>query len=397
MSPLWTVCWKEVREMARDKRVVYSAILGPVILIFLFLFLFGFLKETVTKPKSQTLHVVSGRSDNLFVEALRKSGTLDIREVDSVEEGRKLLSAGKAKVVLLPPEDFDAELAAGQTVTVEALFDPDQQASEIVLAMLEKTVSAASREAAGRILETQGLPKELADPIRLERKPIKVEKEEFGSFLAGLLPYLIVIWAFYGGFSVASDLVAGEKERSTLETLLISPVARNHLVGGKFVALWILCFVSSIVSVLAVVLAAITPIPLVQSMFPQGIPLSPLSVVAIVTVQVPLAAAFAGVLLAVSVFARNMREAQSYLSLLSFVVLMPALFSQFIGYTSFAKALWVSLVPILNSATVLREGMLGNFSLVPYLLTMGVNVALAAASLIACTTMFRKERIVWRV
>lgn len=102
-------------------------------------------------------------------------------------------------------------------------------------------------------------------------------------------------------------------------------------------------------------------------------------------------------LLAVSVFARNMREAQSYLSLLSFVVLMPALFSQFIGYTSFAKALWVSLVPILNSATVLREGMLGNFSLVPYLLTMGVNVALAAASLIACTTMFRKERIVWRV
>lgn len=88
--------------MARDKRVVYSAILGPVILIFLFLFLFGFLKETVTKPKSQTLHVVSGRSDNLFVEALRKSGTLDIREVDSVEEGRKLLSAGKAKVVLLP-------------------------------------------------------------------------------------------------------------------------------------------------------------------------------------------------------------------------------------------------------------------------------------------------------
>lgn len=383
--------------MARDKRVVYSAILGPVILILLFLFLFGFLKETVTKPKSQTLHVVAGRSDNLFVEALRKSETLDIRDVDSVEEGRKLLSAGKAKVVLLPPEDFDAELAAGQTVTVEALFDPDQQASEIVLAMLEKTVSAASREAAGRILETQGLPKELADPIRLERKPIKVEKEEFGSFLAGLLPYLIVIWAFYGGFSVASDLVAGEKERSTLETLLISPVARNHLVGGKFAALWILCFVSSIVSVLAVVLAAITPIPLVQSMFPQGIPLSPLSVVAIVTVQVPLAAAFAGVLLAVSVFARNMREAQSYLSLLSFVVLMPALFSQFIGYTSFAKALWVSLVPILNSATVLREGMLGNFSLVPYLLTMGVNVALAAASLIACTTMFRKERIVWRV
>ena len=75
--------------------------------------------------------------------------------------------------------------------------------------------------------------RELAEPFQLEKKELKKEKGMAGSMIVGLLPYLIVIWAFYGGMAAATDSVAGEKERNTLETLLISPRMYRELIKPR--------------------------------------------------------------------------------------------------------------------------------------------------------------------
>jgi len=387
---------KEIREMLRDKRVVQSALVGPVFLVIMFVFLFGFLQSTLKERKGQKIHVVKTKTEPSFIAALRKQGA-KIVPVDSVEKGESMVKTGDAKIVLAIPEDYDATVASGRQAKISAIFDQDQPASEIGLADVARVAAASNKASVEKLLVSRDLPKDLAEPILVERKPVQRKEGGMGGFLAGLMPYLIVIWAFYGGFSQASDMVAGEKERSTLETLLISPVSRLKIAMGKFWGLTVLCLTSSLSSLIAVLLAGSLPIPLLKGLFPTGVHVNVVGVASILAVIVPLSAMFAGLLLAISTVARNIRECQGYLTLVSFIVLMPAIFSQFIGYTDFAKAAWVSWVPILNSAMVLRSAMLGNFEAMPFITTLLVNVVLAAIALRAVVVMFGRENVLWRI
>lgn len=396
MNQALHVFLKEIREMLRDKRAVQSAVIGPVFLVLVFVFMFGFLISSLKKTEGQKIHVVKVTPEPSLVAALKKE-KVRIIEVDSAEKAREMVKAGTAKVVLDFPADFDKRLSQAEPATVGAIFDKDQESSKIALGLVKSQVGELNKGMVSALLQSKGIQGAMAEPINVKENPVKREEGGLGGFLAGLMPYLIVIWAFYGGFSLAADMVAGEKERSTLETLLISPVARSRIALGKFGALGLLCFVSSVSSLIAVVVAGSLRLPMLKELFPTGIQISFVGAFSILMVILPLSAMFAGLLLAISTKARNMRECQSYLTMVSFVVLMPAIFSQFIGFTDFAKAAWVNLVPILNSASVLRSAMLGNFEPQAFFVTLGVNVLLAVLSLRVAVALFGKENVLWRI
>ncbi|MBI5705771.1 MAG: ABC transporter permease [Armatimonadetes bacterium] len=397
MNPSFHVFLKEGREMLRDKRVVQSALFGPVFLVIMFVMLFGFLQSTVGKKEGQKIHFVKVSPEPSLLKDLREQSKANLIEVASAKAGEEMVRKGDAKVVLVFPADFDAAIARGELARFKAIFDKEQPSSQIALAKVQERALAQGKIITASALAKHNLPVALANPILIDPQPVERKGGGMGGFLAGMMPYLIVIWAFYGGFSQASDLVAGEKERSTLETLFISPVSRLKIALGKFYSLTTLCFVSSVSSLVAVIVTASLPMAMTKKLFENGVQLTALGVFSILTVIIPLSMMFAGILLAVSAYARNTREAQSHLTLVSFIVLMPAIFSQVIGYTDFAKALWVSFVPILNSASVLRSAMLGNFELVPFLVTLGVNLVLAAIALRLVVMMFGKERVLWRI
>jgi sodium transport system permease protein len=215
--------------------------------------------------------------------------------------------------------------------------------------------------------------------------------------LVGFLPYLIVIWAFYGGMSVASDLIAGEKEKNTLETLLISPVRRTDIVLGKFLALSVVCLLSSLSSLVGLVLLAVVRPPGSDMMFETGLGVTPLAALLILALMVPMVAFFASLLVGVSSFAKNSRESQTYLTQISFIVILPAIFSQFIGFTDFASARWVNYVPILNTANNIRMALLGKADYVGIAITVGVSLVLALIALWGTVKLFNREEVLVRV
>lgn len=96
---------------------------------------------------------------------------------------------------------------------INAYFDPKQQRAQIALALVGRTISEASDGKLKSFLASNNLPEAASKPIQLKEKPVKVGEAGAGEFIVGLLPYLIVIWAFYGGFALATDLVAGERKR----------------------------------------------------------------------------------------------------------------------------------------------------------------------------------------
>lgn len=218
-----------------------------------------------------------------------------------------------------------------------------------------------------------------------------------GSMIVGMLPYFIVIWAFFGGFSVAGDLVAGEKERGTLETLLITPALRGQIALGKFLALSLVSLLSALTSLVGVLVVGTLRLPMTAELFPKGqiVPLP--SIVVIFAILIPLVALFASVLLAVSSRSRNMREAQTKLTSVSMIVTMPAIFSQFIGFTDMGKAAWVQFTPILNSSVAIRSALLGKNDWGFHLSTITVSLVLALLAFRFAVKAFDREEVLSRI
>ena len=398
MNAAYHVFRKETREMFRDKRVINGAFVMPIFLIALMMMLFGFLEGAVKGSKAPKIVVVDTavarrETPELFPDA-------KVLWVADRKAGEKMLGDGKAQVVLEYAPDFEEKLADGGA-QIDAVYDENETLSQIALGQMSAKVMVKNRERLQGVLKESGLPVTKSDSVLLVPATLGGKESKGPNPLVQLLPYLIVIWAFYGGFSTVSDMVAGEKERGTLETLLISPAHRNQIVLGKFFALALVCLISSMMSVVGLVLVRLLHLPGTATMVEHMGSIGPVQFLAIFIVLVTLVLFFSGLLLAISAAARNMREAQTYLTLVSFVVLMPAMFSQFIGFTDFGKELWIKFVPILDAAMCIREALqLKPNEHINWLgigITCAVSLVLAAAMLQIVTKLFNRDQILTRV
>ncbi len=388
-SPIIVVLKKELLELSRDKRVRTSAIFGPTFLILILLFIFGSVIGSLGKPQGQKVHVV--KTNSLILEALKKA-KFNVITVATLEEGQKLISSGDARVVL------DIHEPQNGQIVIDGYLDPKQQTGEIATSMVQGLFSEASKQGLKKFLRMNNMPETVAEPIKFNRHEIQVgAKGGAGEMIVGLLPYLIVIWAFYGGMSVATEMAAGEKEKNTLETLLITPVPRTKVVIGKWLALSTVCFLSSASSLVGLAIYALARPPGSDQLFKNGLGLTTVSAGIILLLLIPLVGFFASLLLAISTYAKNVREAQTFLSLASFVVLMPAMFSQFIGLTDFASAKWVNLVPILNTANNIRNALLGKPDLTGVAITIATSLTLAAIATWFTVWLFNREEVLVRV
>jgi len=187
-------------------------------------------------------------------------------------------------------------------------------------------------------------------------------------------------------------MMAGEKERGTLETLLLSPVKRNDIALGKILALSVICLASALSAVLGVVLTNT-----IQKQSGMALQLTPVSIAAIIAMVLPLVAMFSALLFVVSTWAKNMREAQTYLTSLSFVILIPAVFSNIIGFTGMDKAPWLKLVPVLNVGAGLRQALMGatDWSLVGVAAIVHLVVAIVCWQIIL--RMINRDRVLVRI
>ncbi len=391
----WLVVFKkEVRDMFRDRRVRSGAFIMPVFMIILFVQLFAMIEDTVKKPKKQAVAVVGIQLDQASEKLIEQvAGT--VTHVTNRAEGVKELQKGKVKLVV----DFGHGLEAGlngHKAVVQATYDPSEPLSQIALGTLRETVSALNKTALDAQLKAVGATQVDPDPIKFESKEAERAKGLGGSTLVGLLPYLIVIWAFYGGFSIVADLVAGEKERGTMETLLVSPLTRREAALGKYLSLCLVCLLSSLMSLVAILVLGALHLGNTAVLFPTGFSLSGPALAAMALALIPLVLMFAGILLTVSAASKNMREAQTYLTLVSFVVIMPAIFSQFLGFTGMANAVWVKWTPVLGSAVCLREALLGKTDWAGLGSTVLSCLLISVVFLVAAFKLFERESILAR-
>ncbi len=397
----WTliVFMKEWREMLRDKRVKKAMIFGPVFSVALMLMLFGVIFSSVAKATKSSVYVVKGPRDaavTAFLGALEKA-EMKVIEVDSVEAAKKGIAKGDIRLALDFGEGMESRLAKPEPFVLNAYFDPQEQKAQIALAVIEKATEASSEGILKAILKEKGVDETFIKPLSVKRNEVKVGESKSSQFLVQLLPYFIVIWAFFGALSSASDIVSGEKERQTLETLLISPAPRNQIAIGKLLALIAASLTATTMAVLSIFVMYYLKLPFLQKVFEDGLGLTFSGLLVIIITLVPTCALFGSILLAISSFAKNTREAQTYLSQASMFVTLPAAFSQIIGFTDFAQSMVVYAIPILNTANVIRNALMGRYDAVGIAITISTGILIASVAVWYSVKLFNKESILSRI
>ncbi|MBL8064389.1 MAG: ABC transporter permease [Chthonomonadaceae bacterium] len=391
----WSLVFKkEIREIFRDKRFRTGAFVMPAFFVFIFVMMFGTITSGVSKKKEQTFAIVGSTMDP-EIDTLVKSISKSIVFVKSQDEGRKLLRSGKVALVLeFEPRKAGSDKQFQQKAT--AIFDSAAPMSEISLKVIESAISVINRESIIQRLKSFGVPESQMEPIKFEKIEAEAPKGLGASAFSSLLPYLIVLWTFSGAMVIAADIVAGEKERGTLETLLLSPATRGGVAIGKFLALAVVSLISSSTSLLTLLLVGATGVGNSKALFPEGINLSFQSAIALLVIVVPLALMTAAILLCLSALAKSVREAQSYLNVANLVVILPAVSSTVLGFTGLDKTAGIKFVPILGSSLCLKEALLEKSNWAGIASAAGVSVVLAVIALKIALILFSREKILAR-
>jgi sodium transport system permease protein len=242
-------------------------------------------------------------------------------------------------------------------------------------------------------LKRLGLPQDFATPFAVKDSPIKTGAGAGALIVAGMLPYMLALSCFSSGIYAANDSVAGEKERGTLETLLVSPASRREIVLGKFLAVAALCCVGSVLSVVGMSVPFFSGLKAFDWIAKGGMHLSASGIGVALLMQIPLAVLFAGMLMIVSTFARNQKEAQTYLGPMMIATIIPAMLSMVTG-TEAPRAM--AAVPVLNASLIIKQALTGSTDPAFVALALAASLLYAGVAVVICARLFERESVLLR-
>ncbi len=397
---VWTVYTKELRDSLRDRRAVISMFVVPTLVMPVLLLVAGTITAKVVRKAQaevSAVAIVGGADSPQVVAALGADARL--RVVPAEADFRRMIAEKRVRAVVELPPGFAAALAAGAPATVRLHHYEGEMKSGFGVGELERFFRELRERTVAERLAARGLPADLVVPFKLERANAAPPEKVGGNLLGGIVPYVIILLCFTGAMYPAIDLTAGEKERGTMETLLCSPVNRTALVLGKFLTVLsaslatMVCTLVSLVACLVLggrVLVAGSGGMAGAAAAPT---LDPLGAVGVFVMVLPVAVLFAAVLLAVALFAKNHKEAQTYVSPMVVVIVLPAMVGMLPGVELNAK---LALVPILNLTLACKELLSGVWHWPLLLLIFGSTAAYAAAALAAAVALFKRESVLFR-
>ncbi|MDE2125919.1 MAG: ABC transporter permease [Armatimonadetes bacterium] len=382
---------KETRELFRDKRTLWSVIISPLVVTPLLLALMGLLIGTqAQKEHDKVIRVgVVGRMPTDLQTMLTPARTIDFTPIAADRVDHAILSRKLSAAISLPV-GAERDLAAGKAISVPVLADEGNQDSQAAAARVTGALDAVSQQIVTMRLAARGIPADFAHPIRMVQQPLAHGGTPATAILAIMLPYVLALAAFSGGIYAAFDQVAGEKERGTLEALLVTPASRSDIVLGKFTAVVSASILSSVLSVVGMILAFSIPGKAMSWLSQGGLRLSLPAIATTLAVILPLAVLFAALLLAVSTFARNQKEAQTYMAPLFMMVVLPAMASMFIGTDA---GIGMAFAPVLNVALIIKQALSGAYHPVFIATAILSSSVYASVALRFATRLFNKESV----
>src|SRR5207245_1050743 len=226
---------KEMIETLRDRRTLVVALVLPVVLMPMVTLGVPYLAQRQREHREMAASRVAVVRAEFALKLLDESVARGLIRLVGVADPIEALRQGRLDAVVEVPPDFPTRVQAGSG-QVTIVFDESEARSVAARQRLQDAVAGYAARLAEQRLVSRGLSHADLTPIQTTSRSVADQRRLGGTLLAGLLPFFIAIWAVLGGQHAALDVGAGERERLTLDTLLVAPPSRWVLTLGKFLA-----------------------------------------------------------------------------------------------------------------------------------------------------------------
>lgn len=383
---------KELRESLRDKRslallalftLMYPALLG---------FLLNQWIDRATKPEREgiALAVIGGAQAPTLMAQLKQKNITVQDSAPLTEAGiGDLLRSRKVVALLRLPDQFVADYQAMRPARIELWYD--SAAEQDGRRDVEEVLRAYDANIASARLLAHGVSPATLSPVRVQRYDTGTTAARSAGLIGGILGFLFFP-AFICGVSAAVDSTAGERERRSLEVLMAQPIRTWELITGKWLAAAALS-VFGVTIELMLAHALLSWMPLEEIGMSWRVSWGSLLLVCLASV--PLSLFAAGLQIALAMNARSFKEAQSVLSLVMLVPMLPGIA---VSMLELKTANWMYWVPMLSNQTLLRETAKGvDIGMLPFVLTFVCSALAALAAVAFASWRMKSERYVLAV
>jgi sodium transport system permease protein len=382
-----TVFSKEVKENMRDRRTmlttfVVSPLMGPVLLAVLMAVMLNLERDRAEKPLE--IPVVGAQFAPNFVQFLNQHGAI---VKPGPEKPEAAIQSRDFDAILRISPEFPKQWREGSSASVEILYDPSRQTAMRTISRVQSLVEGYSRQVGMLRLLARGVNPETTRPIELRQTDLSTPESRSSQVLS-ILPYMLFLTLFISGMSMAIDATAGERERQSLEPLLINPLARGDIMFGKVAASAAFSLVSLALT-LALYLVGFKLVPLEQ--FGMKLALNWQGCVAIFVLLIPLAVIASAAQTTLAAFSKSFREAQSQVSLL---MLVPGLPSMMLAVNPIKPLLWFYSIPFFGHNFIIERVVRGEaIEWLPAVIATVCASVMAIALLLLASQMYKRESL----
>lgn len=387
LGPIAVVARKELTDGFRDRRSIYTilftALFGPVLIAFMFSQI-----ATQNKAAEQIRLPVAGRQwAPVLVNWLGQQSGVDI--VEGPADPEAAVRARNAEMVLVIKKEFGEDFSQSKPAPVQVFTDSTRHSAEPKVRRLTLLLSRFNAEMGGSRLIVRGVSPAVATPLKVEEVDVANSQQRAATLLNVILMFLTMS-VLTAGMQIATDSTAGERERGSLEPLLLNPVPRWQLIGGKWAAAGLAAFAGMVVTLLLISqVMARMPLEDLGVRFHLGTA----KIVMLIMTMAPLALIAPAAQIYLSCFAKSFKEAQSYAAILIAAVVVPGVVSEL--YT-LSDQPWMRAVPVLAQYSI-GSDILGGKAPSPASLVLAAveSAILAAALLWLAARLFSTERIIF--
>lgn len=392
MNHFLTILKKELIDLLRDKKTIIMGILLPIILYpVMMIGIDKLAANSLDMNKKEFSVVIQDEGTSQVRELLKTQKNITIKDEKDPE---KALKDGDISLIVTVPKDFDQNVASQKKSEIKIKYDDKSQDSAMLNSMVQSIMSEYGEKVAEQRLKDKGIDTSILSPFTTTSTDISqtAADDASSSFAKGMmmvLPTLVVMLLLMPTIGIAVDLCAGEKERQTMEPLLSTAVNRTSIVWAKIAALAVVGIITLVctlgaMSVSVSAIGSSAEMSFINARFILSAGFTCLFLVL----------AFGALQIAISIYARSIKEANSYLSAVS-------VFAMVLCYVPFmmdAKSIQMKYfsIPVVNTTCLLKELMAGVYRTDHFLIVLAWNIVYTVAAVLFARYMFSREEVVFR-
>lgn len=393
---------KEMLDMLRDRRTLISMIVVPLLLMPVLIFGMAAMAAKLidrAQRESAAIMLLGAQHAPSLAEQLRETEGFEV--VPPAGDYARRIEDKELRAAVEFPPGFEEQLSTDEQpspLRVKIYHYEGELRSTFAVRNLQEILRDYRDRVVEQRLAARQLSPDILEPFKTEEENVASPEKVGGARLGGLIPYIVILLSLTGAMYPAIDLTAGEKERGTIETILASPVSRGALAAGKFLAVLTASLATVLLSLASMVGTMTLVAPMGDFRTRSGAPLfqfafSAKAIAAVLGMILPLAVMFSAALLAIALLAKSFKEAQSYISPLMIVVILPAVAAVLPGIELDAR---LSLVPILNVSLVSKDILTGTYQWNYIAIIFVSSCVYAAAALGIAAAAFKRESVLFR-